>query len=120
MFLFTVFLSIRHGETAREVYNIFSIGGFILPLGIWLFFQHHFSMTWQPNPRIGLWLKRLSGASLGVYVVHEFIIQIVTHFLHINPDSLFHLLGLPLIVWIICLIIILIFKKVPVLNKIIP
>ena len=120
MFLFTVFLSIRHGETAREVYNIFSIGGFILPLGIWLFFQHHFPMTWQPNPRIGLWLKRLSGASLGVYVVHEFIIQIMTHVLHISPDSLFHLLGLPLIVWIICLIIILIFKKIPVLNKIIP
>ena len=42
MFLLTVFLSISHGETAREVYNIFSIGGFILPLEIWLFFQHQF------------------------------------------------------------------------------
>lgn len=120
MFLLTVFLSIRHGETAREVYNIFSIGGFILPLGIWLFFQNRFPKTWQPNPKTGQWLKRISGASLGVYVVHEFIIQIVTHFLHIKPDSLFHLLGLPLIVWLICLIIILILKRVPVLNKIIP
>lgn len=97
-----------------------TIDGFILPLGIWLFFQHRFPKTWQPNPKTGQWLKRISGASLGVYVVHEFIIQIVTHFLHIKPDSLFHLLGLPLIVWLICLIIILILKRVPVLNKIIP
>lgn len=120
MFILTIILSAIRHETVRDVYSIFSIGGFLMPLGIWAFIQNRFHKDWQPSAKVAYWLKKLSGASLGVYVIHEFIIVIIEHLFSLSSASYVHLFLLPIVVWIISITIVLIFQKIPVVNRILP
>lgn len=88
MYFLTIYMSFKQGHTAREAYSIFSIGGFILPIGVWLFCQHHFN-NWKPSSILAKWLNIVSNTSLGVYVIHEFIIQILEHFLNFHQIRYF-------------------------------
>lgn len=120
MILVTIILSGIRGETAREVYSVFSIGGFFIPLGIWVWFQKRFGETWQPSPNIAKLLRSLSGVSLGVYVIHKFLIVVIEHIFSLAPSSWLHLFVLPLVVWFLSVIIILILQKIPVVKKLLP
>lgn len=88
VYFLTIYMSFKQGHTAREAYSIFSIGGFILPIGVWLFCQHHFN-NWKPSSILAKWLNIVSNTSLGVYVIHEFIIQILEHFLNFHQIRYF-------------------------------
>lgn len=120
MILVTIILSGIRGETVRDVYSVFSIGGFFIPLGIWTWAQYHFGKTWQPSPRVAKWLRKLSGVSLGVYVIHEFLIMIIEHVFNLPVSSWVHLFILPLVVWLFSVIIILILQRIPVVKRLLP
>lgn len=120
MILVTIILSGIRGETVRDVYSVFSIGGFFIPLGVWTWAQYHFGKTWQPSPSVAKWLRKLSGVSLGVYVIHEFLIVIIEHVFSLPVSSWVHLFILPLVVWVFSVIIILILQKIPVIKKLLP
>ena len=120
MFVVTIILSVRNNETVTDAYSIFSIGGFLMPLGIWVFIQRHFYHDWQPSERTAYWLKKLSGASLGVYVIHEFIIIIIEHLFSLSSASYIHIFLLPVVVWIISVTIVFILQKIPVVNRVLP
>lgn len=120
MILTTIMLSAIRGETVRDVYSVFSIGGFFIPLGIWAWAQHRFDITWQPSAKVATWLRKLSGVSLGVYVIHEFLIMIIEHVFSLSASSWVHLFILPLIVWLLSVIMILILQRIPVVKRLLP
>jgi hypothetical protein len=120
MILTTIVLSAIRGETVRDVYSVFSIGGFFIPLGIWAWAQHRFDITWQPSAKVATWLRKLSGVSLGVYVIHEFLIMIIEHVFSLSASSWVHLFILPLIVWLLSVIMILILQRIPVVKRLLP
>ena len=120
MFVLTVVCSHWRQMTVRDAYTIFSLGGFLMPLGIWAWVQHHYPANWVPTAKTAYWLKKLSGASLGVYVMHQFIIMILEHLLHIDVSSYYHMIIFPMVVWLITIVIVLILQKIPVVNRLLP
>ncbi|KXU11396.1 putative membrane protein [Weissella sp. DD23] len=65
-------------------------------------------------------MKRLSGVSLGVYVIHEFVIAVLEKLLHLDQSSYYHMLALPMVVWVISVAIVLGLQKIPGVNRLLP
>lgn len=120
MFSLTIISSAWRHETVRDAYSIFTIGGFLMPLGVWAWAKTHFPPDWQPGPKTTVWLKRLSGVSLGVYVIHEFVIAVLEKLLHLDQSSYYHMLALPMVVWVISVVIVLGLQKIPGVNRLLP
>ena len=115
----TVYMSHQAGKTINAVYSILSIGGFFLPLGIWVYVRDALE-NWEPSPKMATWLKRLSGASLGVYVIHEFIIYIAENTYHLQAGSWWHMIVFPWFVWGLSIAITLALQKIPAINRLMP
>lgn len=65
-------------------------------------------------------LAFLAKYSLGIYVVHYFIIYFFENHLHVADSSLFHLLVLPIVTYFISLMSVFVMKKIPLLQKLVP
>ncbi|HAV52223.1 MAG TPA: acyltransferase [Leuconostoc mesenteroides] len=118
MIALTIYLSIKRGKFAREVYDIWGLFGFILSIGVFEFVKSHLA-TYQPSPKVQLALQKVASTSLGVYVIHEFFIYFAERKLHIADSSLKHMFILPIIVWLASTALVLIIHKIPLLNKIV-
>ncbi|MCO0831695.1 acyltransferase family protein [Fructobacillus sp. W13] len=118
MIVLTVVLSKHRGEFQRQVYNIWGIFGFLWSAGVFVFFQNHFS-EWIPSIKMQGLLKRLAGASLGVYVIHYFFIESLEQNNILMPRSWWHILVMPIIVWAISVILVWLIKKIPYLRRIV-
>lgn len=118
MIALTIYLSIKRGKFAREVYDIWGLFGFILSIGVFEFVKNYF-VTYHPGPKVQLVLQKVASTSLGVYVIHEFFIYFAERKLDITDSSLKHMFILPIIVWLASTALVLIINKIPLLNKIV-
>ncbi|MFT8571099.1 MAG: acyltransferase family protein [Leuconostoc pseudomesenteroides] len=114
----TIYLSAKKGVFQRNVYSIWGIFGFTLSIGVFEFFKENL-YSWQPSGHSKKLLEQLSGASLGVYVIHQFIINIFETRFNIGNMSYFHIVILPFIVWVLSMGIVLLLQKIPFLRKIV-
>ncbi|GMA70546.1 hypothetical protein GCM10025879_17920 [Leuconostoc litchii] len=114
----TIYLSVKRGKFAREVYDIWGLFGFMLSIGVFEFVKSHLS-TYRPGLKVQLLTKKIANTSLGVYVVHEFFIYFAERKLHIGDGSLKHMIVLPVIVWVISTLAILIMHQIPLVKKIV-
>lgn len=116
MIVVTIYLSHRRGSYQISVYSIFGVFGLAWSSTIFAFFKSRL-FSWEPSNRIKAILKNVSGASLGVYVIHYFFIDQVDRHHLIANNSLVHLFVLPIIVWAMSMIVILAIKKIPYLKR---
>lgn len=118
MIVLTFYLSVRRHEFQRNVYSIWGIFGFAFSLGIFEFFKNHLQ-NWQPNIKVQKFLSVVSGTSLGVYVIHEFLIYFAENQLRISNTSFKHMFIMPVIVWLLSTFSVILLKKIPVVNKLV-
>ncbi|MDD9138236.1 acyltransferase [Fructobacillus sp. CRL 2054] len=116
MIMLTIYLSHKRGEYQRNVYSIWGIMGLAWSATIFEFIKDKL-FDWNPNQRIKTILRNLSGASLGVYVIHYFFVDHVDRYHLIANNSLLHLFILPIIIWAVSISIIMLIKKVPYLKR---
>ena len=65
-------------------------------------------------------LKKISSASLGIYLIHIYFVDKLPIILHFSNKALeWRTIGV-LIVWGICLAIVFVMKKIPLLKNIVP
>ena len=94
----TLTLSFASGNTIRDAYSIFSIGGILLPIGIWVAVQQ----VHRP-PKHPQLIKECASLSLFVYASHPIIIKIITLLIP-NLNNYVQLFILPVITWFCCLL----------------
>lgn len=58
--------------------------------------------------------------TFGIYLIHYFVIDILTHLLKINIFSIYYRIIAPIVVIAICIIILYFIKKIPILKNIVP
>lgn len=63
---------------------------------------------------------KISDYTFGIYLIHYFVISIITDTFGLNNHSIIYRLGMPFIVIPICILITFIIKKIPVIKRIIP
>lgn len=109
-------LSKHFGEFQRQTYSIWGIFGMTWSATVFVFFQHHFSQ-WNPSPKVQRWLRAGSSASLGVYVLHYFFVETLEVQFHLAQDSFWHLLVMPIVVWLVVTLLVKAIQKIPYLRR---
>lgn len=67
---------------------------------------------------LATFLQHLSKASLGIYCIHMFFVQYIPKIWDINTSGMLWIILAPICIYVVCLCIVLLLKKVPILNKI--
>ncbi|GAP02344.1 polysaccharide biosynthesis protein (putative) [Fructobacillus pseudoficulneus] len=116
MIAMTILLSHNRGQYQRQVYSIWGIFGLTWSAAIYTFFQKHF-INWNPSEKVQNLLRRWASASLDVYVIHYFFIDTLEKRYHLAPNSLKHILIMPIFVWLASLLIVVIIRKIPYLRR---
>lgn len=72
----------------------------------------------QSNAKL---LAKISGCSFGVYLVHQLVLRdFLFCIAHVPMNSiLLRTIG-PIVIWLVCVLFVLLIKKIPLLNKIVP
>ena len=65
-------------------------------------------------------VEKLASCSFGVYLMHMIIQKIIVKIFDINTSMYFYRLIFPILAYIICVAIVLIIKKIPIVKKIVP
>ena len=116
MIVATIVLSNRRGEYQHQVYTIWGIFGITWSVAVYNLFQRSLA-NFQPKPYVARLLKNMAGASLGVYVIHDFFIDMISRqglFKNGSPEQFY---GMPVLVWIVSLLLVLFIKKIPLLKE---
>lgn len=109
-------LSKHFGSFQRQTYSIWGIFGMTWSATVFVFFQHHFSQ-WTPSPKVQSWLRAGSSASLGVYVLHYFFVETLEVQFHLAQNSFWHLLVMPVVVWLVVTLLVKAIQKIPYLRR---
>lgn len=92
---------------------------FFLTISIFLIVQTYFENK-KVSAKLQNILKSLSKLSLGVYVIHDFVIFALNHFLNLNVYSKWYMILMPFIIYPIAAIIVFILKRVPIVRNLVP
>ena len=120
-YLHTMFASINSGSLNKDSWGYTAFTGLFPAVAIFIFIK---DLDWEKilgKLRISTKLiSNLAGCSFGVYLMHLLVRSRLINLFNINSASYFQRLIFPFILYIVCVIIIVIIKKIPVLKKIVP
>ena len=114
----TLVLSIRDGATNKLLFSYTNFVAFFLSIGVFVYLKYC-GVNRLKNRIILKILKWLSGCSLGVYLVHSFVMDFQLKFWGIErEDILWRTVGI-FTTYVISLIIVAVMKKIPLIKKIV-
>lgn len=96
-----------------------SFVGVLPALAVFVFFKYlDFSKL---KPKMTSFIGKVSSCSLGVYLIHCILIKdVIFGILHVPLTSIGLRVIAPFVVYALCVMIVLLIKKVPVLNRVVP
>ena len=119
-------LSTRAGEKNTLFFNYSHIYSYALACAVFVLFKY---MKWEKivetcSEKVKIHYKDIaayvSGASLGIYLIHRLVMSIELNILGIDRSVLFWRIGFPFVTYFICLLIVLTLKKIPIFKHIVP
>lgn len=120
-YLHTLFVSVDTGVLNKDSWGYTAFTGLLPTVALFVFIK---DINWEKifdklkiNTKI---LSDLAGCTFGVYLIHMLVKSKIVNLLDINTTSYFYRLIFPLILYIICVIIVYIIKKIPVVKRIVP
>ncbi|MDF7636982.1 acyltransferase [Leuconostocaceae bacterium ESL0958] len=114
----TIYLSQERGAYQRQVYSIWGIFGLTWSAAIFVFIQNHL-LNWQPGAKLGKILRTVAASSQGVYVLHYFFYDYIDYHHLLSNHSLYYLLALPLLIWLLSMALVMVIQKIPYLRRIV-
>ncbi len=118
-YFYTLIRSVPLGEIDRGLTGYTKFPSVLLAVAVFVWF-FYFDWSFLNKPNIIKLIRKVSGASFGVYLVHNFILMGLVIAFKIPMGSLtWRVLGIPT-VYCISLIIVLVGKKIPVIKKMFP
>lgn len=116
----TVILSLRAQKLYTVFFNYQYITTILLATAVFVLAkQTPWERVLRTNRAIGF-LRALSSCSLGIYMIHRFVQFYLRTITQLPVESVIWRLGVPLFTYAICLLIVHLCKKIPVINEIIP
>lgn len=114
----TYYLSFQANEIANTFKGYTNLPCVLYSTAIFVFIKNHMSII--KNNVTDFVVKSINDYTFGIYLMHWYIINISTTFLHLDNRSIIFRLGMPLIITPICVLIIKILRKIPIIKKIVP
>lgn len=115
----TFYLSIDAGTIVQTYKGNENLPCFLYSIGVFLFIKYDLNKI-MGHDKINKLVNYLSTYTFGVYLVHVFIIELITMTMPINKISIIYRLVSPIIYFLISVIVIYIMRKIPIIRKIVP
>lgn len=120
-YFYTLFGSVETGVLDASLFNYMLPTALFPAVAVFLWFKHH---DWKRMPNLerkASVIARISSCSFGIYLIHKLILDdIIFRMLGVPINSiLLRIIG-PFILYGICLAIVLLIKKIPVLKNLVP
>ncbi len=120
-FVYTLVTSQALGDVNRTLFSYAYFTAVLPALAVFVWFKYHNFDAIEKSPRVTSVLARISGCTLGVYLMHFAILRyVVFGVMGIPTTSLILRIVGPLILYVVCVCITLVIKKIPVLKYIVP
>ena len=113
-------LSLSEGQTNKILFGYYLPTAVFPSLCVFILIVHH---NFIYSDRMMAFLKKISSLSLGVYLLHKLVMFVefrALQYVSIDEDSLFYILLMPFVTWLICVMIVSLVKKVKLLHFIFP
>lgn len=118
---YTYYFSIQTGEVNQNLFDYCSAVSVMLAVAVFIFIKQ---VNWNKvikkvkiNTNV---LSKISSCSLGIYLIHMLVKNELTNLLKLDIYSIYYRTFGAIILYIICLIIVYIIKKIPIIKKIVP
>lgn len=120
-YFYTYYFSIKKGVLNRDLFDYCSGVSVILAVAVFVFIKN---IEWEKNikkmhikPEI---ITKISSCSFGIYLMHMIIKRMLTNMLNLNIYSIWYRTIGAICLYTICLLIVYIIKKIPIIKKIVP
>lgn len=113
----TMFLSLENGEIIKLFKGYMNVPCILYSIGIFVFIKYEYQKI---NMKLTKLILKLKNYTFGIYLLHYYIMNEMVLLFSINTRNIFYRLFSPLIIISFCVIIINIFRKIPVLKKFVP
>lgn len=120
-YFYTYYFSIKEGRLNKDLFDYCSGISILLAVAVFVFIKN---INWDKvlkrlhiSPKI---LAEISGCSLGVYLIHILLKNNITNTFGLNVYSIWYRTIGAVVLYILCVIIVYLFKKVPFLRRIVP
>lgn len=116
----TIVWSVKNGTLDRTFWGYFNFPAVFLSISVFIFIKY---ISWDRilrNKTVRKWLTKISGAGFGVYLMHMLVYQILLEHTMLDEYSYAWRILIPFAIYFICVSMVLILKKVPVLKNIVP
>lgn len=111
--------SLRDGMINNTMGGYLNFPTVFLAVAVFIWFKYQNWSFFQAGDRREI-VQKLSGASLGIYLMHMYFVEILPIVLQFSNKSwLFRTVG-ALSVYFLCLCIVLVMKKVPIISRVVP
>ena len=118
---YTYYFSISRGMLNRNLFDYCSFVSVFLAIAIFIFIKNinwdNFLNKFHINPSV---LAQISGCSFGVYLIHMIIKNNITKLFNLNIYSIWYRTLGAVGLYVICVLVTYIIKKIPVLKKTMP
>lgn len=120
-YLYTYYFSIKEGVLNKDLFGYCSAISVMLAVAMFVFVKN---INWDKiikklhiTPKV---ISTISSCSFGIYLIHMLIKNKLTSILGLNIYSIWYRTIGAIFIYLICLIIVYIIKKIPILKKIVP
>ena len=120
-YFYTYHFSMKQGTLNRDLFNYTSALNVFMALSVFLFIKN---INWEKiidklhiKPK---YIATISGCSFGVYLIHVLVKTILNKLFSLNPLSIIYRTIGAICLYIICVIIVMIIKKIPIVKNIVP
>jgi surface polysaccharide O-acyltransferase-like enzyme len=118
-FLYTYFMSHAAGETDTALFSYTAFTGIIPAVAIFLIAKK-INFEKFVSDKVARIIALVSSASFGVYLLHIFVMTQEQSITHLESERLAWRLLMPFVTYVICVVVVLLIKKIPVLRNIFP
>lgn len=113
-------MSVRVGHVDMTLGNYRSFSVIIFSFAVFTFVQYDLSNIKLIDAISTKWLRTISGASFGVYLIHAYPIEWIPQFFAFDSRSVLWRTVGALLVYILCVLVVLLLKKIPGLKRVVP
>lgn len=119
-YVVTYYLSVRDGSTNKLLFEYLYFTALFLALAVFVFIKNINFDKIIKSEKTAKIISRISSCSFGIYLMHRVIMTYEIKFLNVYTYSWqWRTIG-AIATYLICLAIVYIIKKIPILNKIVP
>lgn len=111
-------LSVEQGSIVQTYKGYLNLPCYMYSVGIFVFTKEVVSRVKLKS--FFLFFSKMSNYTFGIYLIHWYILDLIKRYGNVNVKSLYYIFGAPIIVIPICIILVWLIRKIPLVRRIVP